>query len=368
MGADVWKVEQPGGDPGRTLGRHVGGYSSYFESLNRNKRSLCIDLSQAAAKEVIYRLVPKVDIVVENFRPGTMDRMGLGYEKLSSIHPGLIFASASMFGPEGPRGVDPGYDTIAQAAGGIMAFTTLDGETPHGIQGGMADQTGGAMLASSILGALVHRLRTGEGQKVDVSLYGSQIAIQGIHVSRAWTEHELEPPGRSSGVLSHRSLCLDGKWIAYGFLEARHFPKLLGALDLESLGKDPRFATPEARGPNHGELIELLDAQVIQRPAGEWVKQLREADIPCSIVQDYEMIRQDPQAQANGYVHETEHPVWGQIATQGLVATYSKTPSEVRSHAPVKPGDSSAEILREAGFSENEVAALRATRAVIGGD
>ena len=367
MGADVWKVEQPGGDPGRTLGRHVGGYSSYFESLNRNKRSLCLDLSQAAAKDVIYRLVPKVDIVAENFRPGTMDRLELGYTKLSSINPGLVFASASMFGPKGPRGVDPGYDTIAQAAGGIMAFTTLDGETPHGIQGGMADQTGGAMLASSILGALVHRLRTGEGQKVDVSLYGSQIAIQGIHVSRTWTDHALEPPGRSSGVLSHRSLCLDGRWIAYGFLEARHFPKLLDALDLESLGTDPRFATPEARGPNLGELVELLDAQVIQRPASEWVEQLRAADIPCSIVQDYEMIRQDPQARANSYVHETEHPIWGPIATQGLAATFSKTPAGVRSHAPVKPGDSSVEILEEAGFSESEVEALRAAGAVLGG-
>ena len=366
MGADVWKIEQPGGDPGRTLGRHVGGYSSYFESLNRNKRSLCLDLSQTAAREVVYRLVPHVDILVENFRPGTMDRLDIGYERLAGINPALIFASGSMFGPKGPRGVDPGYDTIAQAAGGIMAFTTLDGETPHGIQGGMADQTGGAMLASSILGALVHRLRTGDGQKVDVSLYGSQIAIQGIHVSRTWTEHEVAPPGRSSGVLSHRSLCLDGIWIAYGFLEARHFPKLLTALELESLGTDPRFATSEARGPNLGDLVELLDAQVVQRPAGEWVERLREADVPCTIVQDYEMIRQDPQAQANGYVHETQHPVWGQIATQGLVATYSKTPADVRRHAPVTPGDSSAEILKEAGFSEGEIQDLVAAQAVKG--
>jgi CoA:oxalate CoA-transferase len=133
LGADVWKVEQPGGDPGRTLGRHIGGYSSYFESLNRNKRSLCLDLAQPEGVEVVYRLVTKVDIVAENFRPGTMDRLGIGYEKLSGLNPALIFASGSMFGPKGPRGLDPGYDTIAQAAGGIMAYTTSDGETPHGI-------------------------------------------------------------------------------------------------------------------------------------------------------------------------------------------------------------------------------------------
>jgi crotonobetainyl-CoA:carnitine CoA-transferase CaiB-like acyl-CoA transferase len=365
LGADVWKVEQPGGDPGRTLGRHIGGYSSYFESLNRNKRSLCLDLAQPEGVEVVYRLVTKVDIVAENFRPGTMDRLGIGYEKLSGLNPALIFASGSMFGPKGPRGLDPGYDTIAQAAGGIMAYTTSDGETPHGIQPGIADQTGGSMLAYAILGALVHRLRTGEGQKVDVSLYGSQIAIQGIHVARVWTEHGLEPPGRSSGVLSHRSLCLDGKWIAYGFLEARHFPKLAKALDLESLITDPRFVTPEERGPNHGALVELLDAQVIQRPASEWIDRLRAADVPCTVVQDYEMIRQDPQAQANNYVHEQDHPVWGRVATQGPVAQFSKSPASVRRHAPVMPGDDSTEILREGGFSDEEIAALAARGVVV---
>jgi len=365
LGADVWKIEQPGGDPGRTLGRHAGGYSSYFESLNRNKRSLCLDLSVPEGVDVVYRLAARVDIVTENFRPGTMDRLGIGYEKLSSLNPGLIFASGSMFGPKGPRRFDPGYDTIAQAAGGIMAFTTPDGETPHGIQPGMADQTGGAMLAYAILGALVHRLRTGEGQKVDVSLYGSQIAIQSIHAARAWTDHQVAPPGQSSGVLSHRSQCLDGHWIAYGFLEARHFPKLAKALEMDYLVTDPRFAKPEDRGPNHGELVELLDAQVIQRPAAEWVERLREADVPCTIVQDYEMIRGDPQAQTNGYVHEEDHPVWGKLATQGLVAQFSKTLASVRRHAPVTPGDHSREILLEAGFSEAEVAALAGKGVVV---
>ena len=199
LGADVWKVEQPGGDPGRTLGRHENGYSSYFESLNRNKRSLCLDLSRPGGAAVVERLVASVDVVAENFRPGTMDRLGIGYDQLRAIKPDLIFASGSMYGPNGPRGYDPGYDNIAQAAGGMMAFVTLDGETPHGTQPGIADQTGGAMLAYAVLAAIVHRLRTGEGQKVDVSLYGSQIALQGIHVARAWTDHQLSPPGRSRG-------------------------------------------------------------------------------------------------------------------------------------------------------------------------
>ena len=366
MGADVWKVEQPGGDPGRTLGNHIGGYSSYFESLNRNKRSLCLDLSKASALEVVYRLVPQVDILAENFRPGTMDRLGLGYERLRGLHPGLVYASGSMFGPNGPRATDPGYDTIAQGAGGIMAFTTSEGNTPHGVQPGLADQTGGAMLASAILGALVHKLRTGQGQKVDVSLYGSQIALQGIHAARAWTDHPLAPPGKSSGVFSHRALCLDGRWIAFGFLEARHFPKLATALDLGSLVDDPLYATAPARGQNMGALVELIDSQVIQKESAQWIELLRAADVPCTVIQDYAMIRTDPQALANGYVHETDHPKWGRVATPGPFALLSKTPAEVRRHAPISPGDHSAEILREAGFSAEEITGFAQQRVVIG--
>ena len=221
------------------------------------------------------------------------------------------------------------------------------------------------MLAFAILGALVHRLRTGEGQKVDVSLYGSQIAIQSIHASRAWNEHGLEPPGRSSGVLSHRSLCLDGAWIAFGFLEAHHFPKLAHVLELEDLLADPRFATPAERGPNHGALVELLDAQIIQRPSSEWIERLRAADVPCTVVQDYDAIRRDPQAIANGYVHEEEHPKWGSIATQGLAATYSRSPAAVYRHAPITPGDDTHQILSEGGFSEDEIKALAAAGVVL---
>ncbi len=365
LGADVWKIEQPGGDPGRTLGRHQNGYSSYFESLNRNKRSLCLDLSQPEGVTVVERLAPQVDIVAENFRPGTMERLGIGYEHLRAINPGIIFASGSMYGPKGPRGRDPGYDNIAQAAGGMMAFTTSEGETPHGAQPGMADQTGGSMLAYGVLAALVHRLRTGAGQKVDVSLYGSQIALQGIHVARAWTEHPLAPPGKSSGVFSHRALCLDGRWIGFGVLEARRFPGLATTLGLGELAGDPRFESSEARGTNIGDLVELIDAQVIQRNADEWIERLREGDVPCAIVQDYESIRRDEQAIANGYVHETDHPVWGAIATHGPVATFSQTPASVRLHAPVQPGAHSFEILEEGGFSSDEVAALTAAGVVI---
>jgi CoA:oxalate CoA-transferase len=365
LGADVWKIEQPGGDPGRTLGRHLSGYSSYFESLNRNKRSLGLNLKTPEGIAVVERLVTQVDILVENFRPGAMDRLGLGYNHLKTINPALIFASGSMYGPKGDRGVDPGYDNIAQATAGLMAFTTTEGDTPAGAQPGVADQTGGSMLAYAVLAALVHKLRTGEGQKVDVSLYGSLIALQGIHVARDWNDHELAPPGKSSGVFSHRALCIDSRWIAFGHLEARHFPNLAHALDLDELATDPRFATSEARGANMGALVERIDAQIIQRPAADWIAHLREADVPCTIVHTYDDIRQDPQAIANGYVHETQHPKWGPVATHGPVAQFSQSPAEIRFHAPITPGDHSTEILTEAGFTPDEIATLGAAGAVL---
>ncbi len=359
LGAEIIKVEQPGGDPGRRLGVHTDGHSSYFEALNRNKRSICLDLHQPAAVAVAKRLAGSVDIVVENFRPGTMERLGLGYEELSHDNPGLIYASASMFGPRGPRSSDPGYDTIAQAAGGLMMANRVAGDdTPRSSQGGIADQTGGMMLAHGILAALVHRVRTGAGQKVDVSLYGSQLALQAIHVTRSLHSAPMRPPGQSSGVLSHRAICGDGHWIAFGYLEGWKWPTLARGLGLDRLIDDPRFATAAARGPNHGDLVEIIDATVIMQPAAHWIEQLRRHDVPCTVVQDYEMIANDEQALANGYIVRYEHPQHGLVRASGPVATLEATPSSVRRHAPLHPGEHSAEILREASYTETEIEEL----------
>ena len=366
LGADVIKVEQPEGDPGRRMGLHQDGFSSYFESLNRNKRSLCLDLKQPEATALVLRLVPSFDILTENFSPGTMDRMGLGYENLSAINPGLIFASGSMYGPKGPRANHRGYDNIAQAAGGIMAWTTGPGETPHGIQPGLADQSGGAFLAVGILGALAHKLRTGEGQKVDASLYGSQVALQGIHYARALHHAPLMPAGRSSSVFSHRALCGDGLWIAFGILEGRLFPQLCQALDLPELAEAPRFAAPAARGENMGRLVELMDAQIIQRPSAEWIERFSALQLSASVVQDYEQISADVQAISNGMVHEEQHPKWGRVRTQGDPMQLSKTPAGVRHHAPLSPGVHTREILSEFGISEQEIDTLAAAGALPG--
>ncbi|HEV2126881.1 MAG TPA: CoA transferase, partial [Chloroflexota bacterium] len=186
MGADIIKVEAPnGGDLGRSLGLQPDGFCAYFEAHNRNKRSITLDLQRPEAKEVIYDLVGQVDVTVENFRRGVMDRLGFGYEKFREINPRIIYASASGYGPKGPLADRPSYDTIGQAMGGIMiAQAGGPGNDPELIVGGLADQVGSMMLAYGITMALVARERHGVGQQVDVSLLGSQIALQGWGITR----------------------------------------------------------------------------------------------------------------------------------------------------------------------------------------
>jgi crotonobetainyl-CoA:carnitine CoA-transferase CaiB-like acyl-CoA transferase len=182
--------------------------------------------------------------------------------------------------------------------------------------------------------------------------------LQAIHVTRALHSAPLRPPGQSSAVLSHRAMCGDSKWIAFGFLEGSKWPNFARGLGLDELVDDPRFATAAARGQNHGELIELVDATVATRPAAEWIEKLRRADCPCSVVQDFEMIAEDEQALANGYVTIYDHPTAGTVRAAGTVATLDKTPASVRRHAPIRPGDHSREILCEMGFAEAEIDAL----------
>ncbi|MGI8550728.1 MAG: CaiB/BaiF CoA transferase family protein [Dehalococcoidia bacterium] len=358
LGANVLKVEQPGGDRGRRLGLHVNGYSSYFESLNRNKRSIVIDLRKPEGKEIVYRLAKTADVAVENYRRGALDRLGVGYEALRRHNPRIIYASASMWGPRGERAEHPGYDNIAQAAGGMMMATRHNEEVPYSPQPGLADQVGGMMLSHGILAALLARERTGAGQRIDASLYGSQIALQGIHVARALCDVPLVPPGAGSTAFSHRSFCADAVWIAFGYLTADFWPGMCRALDLEWLTTDPRFADPVARGKHQHALVECVDAQVAMRPSNEWIERLVRADVPCGVVQDFRMIGEDPQALENDYILSYTNPKYGPVRAHGFSVAMSETPASVRYAAPSSPGLQSEEILCELGYTGTEIEAL----------
>jgi CoA:oxalate CoA-transferase len=366
MGAAVWKVEQPGGDPGRRLNVHQDGFSAYFESLNRNKRSIVLDLGKPQAIEAVHRMAERVDIVAENFRPGVMDRLGIGFDALRCRNPGLIYAEGSMWGLQGQRAHHPGYDNIAQAAGGMMMATRRNEEAPQAPLLGTADQTGGMILAYGVLAALVARAKTGQGQRVDASLYGSQIALQGIQFARANYDVPLNPPGLSSSSFSYRAFCADAAWIAFGYLTGDFWPKLCRALDLEWLMTDPRFAEPAERGKHNPELVEILDAQVAMRPSSEWLARMAEADVPCTPVQNYHDIAGDSQAADNSYILSYQTSAWGEAHVQGFPAALSETPASFRNEAPATPGIHTSAILRDAGFSDDERAELFACGAVQG--
>lgn len=364
MGATVLKVEPPGGDPGRQLSRFTDGFGSYFEVLNRGKKSLVVDLRQPGGKDVIFRLAAQVDVVAENFRPGVMDRLGVGYAALSARNPRLIFASASMFGPHGPRALHPGYDTIAQAAGGMLMATRRPGDDLGTPLPGTADQVGGMMLAHGILGALVHRERTGEGQKVDVSLLGSQLSLQMVAASRAFYQQAPLIPRQWRGMVGGQMRCGDGRWIAFGHLNAPQWADALRALDLDELVDDARFHIREERVRHMPELLHMIEARVVTQPADYWLQRLVEADIPCTLIQDYAMLAEDPQALENRYIYSYEHPRFGTLKAVGPVAHFSKSGAVLQGPAPLEPGQDTEAILTAAGFTPEERAQLRANKVV----
>jgi len=364
LGAEVLKVEPPGGDPGRMLSRFEDGYSSYFESLNRGKQSIVVDLRQPGGKAIICRLARQVDVVAENFRPGVMDRLGVGYDALAALNPRLIFASASMFGPRGPRARHPGYDTIAQAAGGMVMATRRPGDDLGTPLGGTADQVGGMMLAYGILAALLHREHTGEGQKVEVSLFGSQLSLQMVAATRALYHKSQLIPQQAGGRISGHLRCSDGHWIAFGHLNTPQWVDVLRAFALDALVTDPRFTTAEGRGSHMPQLRSLIQERAATQPSDYWLQRLVAADIPCSLVQDYDMLAQDPQALENSYLYSYEHPRFGTLQAVGPVASFSKAGSVLQGPAPGEPGQHTDAILVKAGFTPEEIAQLRANKVV----
>jgi crotonobetainyl-CoA:carnitine CoA-transferase CaiB-like acyl-CoA transferase len=222
------------------------------------------------------------------------------------------------------------------------------------------------LLSHGILGALVARQRTGRGQRVDSSLYGSQIALQGIQYGRGVYSVPLATGGRAYSSFSYRAFCADGVWIAFGYLTADFWPRLCRALDLEWMTTHEKFGDPVDRAQNEYEFVEILDAQVASRPSSEWLERMVEADVPCTVVQDYQMISEDPQALANSYVLRYETSAFGEAHAQGFPWSFSETPPSLRREAPAVPGMHSSEILHAAGFSTGETSALLACGAVQG--
>jgi len=367
MGADVIKIEAPNSpDPGRQFFfRRQVGLSSYFEAHNRGKRSLAIDLKHPKGKEAFLRLVPHADVVLNNLRGGVMDRLGLDYGTVSGVNPRIIYAHASAYGQEGPDVNLGSFDVLAQARGGIMSVNGEPDDPPLPVPVPQADQVGAIMAAYGIMVALFHRERSGEGQELNVSLLGTQLALQSFNItSYLWGGRvPVRQPRGAFGPTWTTYRCADGKYIALGMLEERWWPGFCQAVEEPQLLEDPRYQTAMERARNTAELIAYLDGVFARRPAREWVKRLREFDLLVELVQDYEDISRDPQVLANGYIEEVERPGEEPIRMVGTPVRLSKTPCYIRGLAP-RLGEHSREVLLEHGLSEQEVAEL-ATEGVI---
>jgi crotonobetainyl-CoA:carnitine CoA-transferase CaiB-like acyl-CoA transferase len=316
---------------------------------------------------VLRRLIESADVLVENFGPGVMDRLGFGYADISKAHPALIYCSLSGFGRTGPYKHRRGFDLVAQAMSGIMSFT---GERPDGppVKCGapLSDITAGILAAMGILAAYAHRLKTGEGQWVETSLFEAALVQTYWQAAIAMATNVAPKAMGSAHPLNapYQAFETSDKWIVVGGANQKHWGRTLEVLDAIELAKDPRFVTGADRMGNLKELEALLTARFKTKPAEYWLAALEEAGVPCGPVNDMLQALADPQTAAREMVVDVEHSTLGPVKTLGLPVKFSHTPGRVRAGAPLY-GEHTREILAEHGFSREEIAAFEREGAVV---
>ena len=370
LGAEVIKIEERvGGDPGRGILRAAGADTSgrpnwYFEANNRNKKSLTLDLKKPEAREIVYGLIEKSDVFVQNFRKGVAGRLGLDYQILSAKNPRLIYASASGYGPEGPDSADPSFDQLGLARSGIMMACGEPDMPPLGVAGGIADQMGAVMLSYGVLAALLAREQHGVGQQVDASHLGSMAWLQGLSLSMKLMMGIAMPRqarARAGNPLWNHYRCRDDKWLALGMLQPdRYWADFAAAIGRPELATDERFADLRSRARNAEACVGLLDEVFASRDRDEWMKTLRDGgDFIFTIVNTVDDLPTDPQVLANDYVVDFEHPQYGTIQVAGVPVRLSKTPGSVRAPAP-EFGQHTEEVLQEVlGYDWDKISDLR---------
>lgn len=371
LGADVIKVEkaQGGDDSRRFLPPEINGEPAAFMMMNRNKRGIAIDLKNEDGKEVLKRLIKDADILIENYRHDTMEKLGLGYEELKTINPGLIYCEISGFGRTGPYKDRAGFDLIAQGMSGLMDITGEVDRGPAKVGAPVSDTTAGILGALGCVSAYAHKQKTGEGQRVDTSLFEAAIThtywqsaicfATGESPGRMGTAHPLNAPYQTFETK-------DG-WINIGAANQRNWERLLDCLDAHELGEDERFASNSQRMANLEELVEILSVHFRKKTTDDWQEALEKAGLPAGPVLSIKDMQSDPQAIAREMVPETQHPVAGRVQTLGLPIKLSGTPGGIVCPAPLF-GQHTREVLAEAGYSDEEISKLAKSGAVISSD
>ncbi|MCC6470750.1 MAG: CoA transferase [Alphaproteobacteria bacterium] len=353
LGATVIKVETPqGGDDARHYGPFVNGKSAYFMSLNRGKRSIALDLKAPADRAVFERMIGRADIVVENYRPGTMEKLGYGWQALRTLNKRLIYAAVSGFGQTGPYKNRAAYDMVVQAMGGVMSLTGHDDGKPTRVGTSIGDITAGLFGTIGILSALEHRHRSGEGTMVDVAMLDCQIAILENAIARYAATGQVPGPmgARHPSITPFEALkAADGHMvIAAG--NDQLFARLADALGKPALAKDERFKTNDARTRNHGSLKAELEGLLAARPSTAWLAILDKAGVPCGPINNVAEALADPQIVARGMVVTTDDPVAGTLKMAGNPIKLSGfADPATRGPTPELDGDRAA-ILKELGL------------------
>ncbi len=371
LGADVIKVEDPvNGDPGRKLTTkpHPQGQTLYFEAMNRNKRAMTLDLKKPEGKQIFYHMVKTVDVVVQNYRHGVADRLGIDYETLAQYNPKIICASVTGFGRKGPDAERGLMDILGQARSGAMKAMVFPDE-PLEYQGsfGLADQTGAIALALSIMAALLARERLGIGQDVEVSQLGAQMMLQ--HYGISWFLATGEPPVRIRRTQARNALfniyqCQDKKWIALSCIQSdRYWHDFCRVAHLENIEHEERLKDHATRRDHGPELVAILDPVFMEKPREEWLRLLNEFDIMCTPVNDYADLLTDPQVLANDYIVEVDHPGGGKMRQVNNPIRLSATPAQIRCTAP-EFGQHTEEVLLEFGYAWKQIEAFRTLGAI----
>jgi crotonobetainyl-CoA:carnitine CoA-transferase CaiB-like acyl-CoA transferase len=374
MGARVLKVEQPGkGDDTRAWGPpflypsapgpragdpDVNGESAYFLSINRNKESMTLDFKQPEGRDVLERLIAKSDVLVENFRPGTLTKLGLDYQTLAARYPRLVYCSISGFGHSGPRWKEPGYDAIMQAEGGLMSITGAADGPPYRLGVAIVDIVSGMFAAYGVAMALFARERTGRGQEVDLAMLDATVALLTYQAGSYFASGKVPARlgNRHPSIVPYETFAAsDGEFV----LAVGNDDQWRRFCAVAALPEDPRFAANRQRVTGYAELRPLVADRLRVETRQYWIDRLTAAGVPCGSVRNFKELFEDPQIAAREMIARVEHATIGQLQALGVPVKLSDTPGAVKTAPPTLGQHTAAVLEQDLGFSADAIAALR---------
>jgi crotonobetainyl-CoA:carnitine CoA-transferase CaiB-like acyl-CoA transferase len=358
LGADVVKVERPGrGDDLRAW--RGSGMSATFAAINRNKRGMAVDLQHPEGSKLVFELARRADVVVENFLPGVAEKLGLGYAAVSAVNPAVVYVSVTGFGQDGPHARRAGYNTIAQGMSGIMALTGMPGNPPTKVGGSVADLAAAFLAFGVANAALAHRLRTGRGQHLDVSLLASTLALLPDPAAHYFDsgQRPTRVGNRNPYLTPAEAFRTRDGWVQVVIMNPDQYARFCKALGDDGLATDAKFADNDRRVANHDELCDRVEAALAARTTAEWVARFERAQVAAGPIYEFDEVFEDPQVKHLGLVASVEQPGYGPTRMLGFPVRASATPATIRRPAPLL-GQHTAEILGELGLPATEIERL----------